>query len=160
MRQRRVSHLSITPHIIPATGGRERQSPAAAGLVLQTLLRFAEVTAPSAGGWIRAQPLCLSPITHLQMRKRDPPVAWRGRQAPAHPGAAVGFGDGAAAVPPAGPAEGSPHTPQRRPDGIKNRELPPTGTLCHEAHLGHQRPQAAAGKGVGGEVLGKVSVQL
>lgn len=63
--------------------------------------------------------------------------------APAHPGAAVGFGDGA----------------RRRPDGIKNREPPPRGTACHEAHLGHQRPQAAAGNG-GGEGLGKVSVPL
>lgn len=50
--------------------------------------------------------------------------------------------------------DADPARPQGRPDGIKQRQSPPVPTPRHEAHLGHQRPQTAAGteQGAGGKL--------
>lgn len=141
----------------PGHRGSERQSPAAVGSDSQTLLKFVEVTVPS-GGRVDS---CTAPVSirrHTAPGEGSGTRPWRG--------------GGAQLLPTQGPRWGSvmvllirlrgrlklphpTHTPRRRPDSIKSLEPSPTGTVCHEAHLGHQRPQAAAGNGGAGRYRGK-----
>lgn len=138
----------------PGHRGSGRQSPAAAGSDFQTLLKFVGVTVPSAG----RVDSCTAPAS---IPSHTPPGEGSGTR--------PWCGGRAQLLPTQGPRWGSvtvllihlqgrlklPPTPRRRPDGIKNQEPPPTGTLCHEAHLGHQRPQAAAGNGWAERYRGK-----